>query len=146
MSNVSTVGIVGAGFMGTGIAESAAAAGKHVLLYEPAEEPLERSRDNLRVSVQRGISRGKISDEDAASLIDRITFTTRLGDLEAADALIEAISEDAELKARVFTQIDEALPDAQFPASNTSSIPIVANLVRVEPRGPVVPPEPEPLG
>lgn len=122
--SVATVGIVGAGFMGTGIAESAAAVGKHVVLYEPAEAQLERSRESLRVSVARGVSRGKLSDEDAAALIDRIAFTTRLGELEAADALIEAVSEDADLKAQVFRQIDEALTDARFLASNTSSIPI----------------------
>jgi 3-hydroxybutyryl-CoA dehydrogenase len=124
MSTVSTVGIVGAGFMGTGIAESAAAAGKHVFLYEPSEQPLERARGSLRTSVERAVSRGKLTDEDASSLFERVTFTTSLNDLEAADALIEAVSEDAEVKAAVFRQIDEALPNAQFLASNTSSIPI----------------------
>jgi 3-hydroxybutyryl-CoA dehydrogenase len=124
MSSVSTVGIVGAGFMGTGIAESAAAAGKQVLLYEPNERPLERSREHLRISVERALSRGKLSDEDASLLFERVTYTTRLEELEAADALIEAVSEDAQVKAEVFTRIDEALPEAQFLASNTSSIPI----------------------
>ena len=123
MSSVSTVGIIGGGFMGTGIAESAAAAGKQVLVYEPGEAALDHSRESLRISVQRALSRGKLSDGDAASLFDRVTYTTRLHDLAAADALIEAVSEDAELKASVFTEID-ALPDAQFIASNTSSIPI----------------------
>ena len=124
MSTVSSVGIIGAGLMGTGIAESTAAVGKRVFLYEPSEAPLERSQDNLRTSVERAVSRGKLSDDDASSLFDRVTFTTRLGDLETADALIEAVSEDAALKADVFREIDEAFPDAQFLASNTSSIPI----------------------
>src|SRR5579884_1906627 len=124
VSSVSTVGIIGAGFMGTGIAESAAVAGKQVLLYEPSEAPLELSRENLRTSVDHAVSRGKLTDEEAASLFDRVAYTTRLGDLRTADALIEAVSEDAELKARLFAQIDEALPNAQFIASNTSSIPI----------------------
>jgi len=124
MSSLSTVGIIGAGFMGTGIAESAAAAGKRVLLYEPAETPLERSREALRHSVDRAISRGKLSEEDAEALAERVTHTTRLEDLGAADALIEAVSEDAALKARVFAQVDEAFPEARFLASNTSSIPI----------------------
>jgi 3-hydroxybutyryl-CoA dehydrogenase len=123
MSSVSTVGIIGGGFMGTGIAESAAAAGKQVLVYEPAEAALDHSRESLRISVARAISRGKLTDAEAESLVDRVTWTTRLHDLSGADALIEAVSEDAELKASVFTEID-ALPDAQFIASNTSSIPI----------------------
>jgi 3-hydroxybutyryl-CoA dehydrogenase len=124
MSSVSTVGIVGAGFMGTGIAESAAAVGKQVFLYEPGEDALERSKDSLKVSVERAVTRGKLSDDDASALFDRVTYTTRLADLQAADALVEAVSEDATVKAEVFRQIDEALPDAQFLASNTSSIPI----------------------
>jgi 3-hydroxybutyryl-CoA dehydrogenase len=65
MSSVSTVGVVGAGFMGTGIAESSAAARKQVLLYEPDEPPLERSRVNLSSSVERAVSRGKLSEDDA---------------------------------------------------------------------------------
>jgi 3-hydroxybutyryl-CoA dehydrogenase len=124
MSSVSTVGIVGAGFMGTGIAESSAAAGKQVLLYEPVEDALERSRESLKVSVGRAVARGKLSDDEASGLVDRITYTTRLADLQPADALVEAVSEDATLKAEVFRQIDEELPQAQFLASNTSSIPI----------------------
>jgi 3-hydroxybutyryl-CoA dehydrogenase len=124
MSGVSTVGVVGAGFMGTGIAESSAAAGKQVLLYEPDEAPLEHSRENLRSSVERAVSRGKLSEDDAAALIDRVNYTSHLDDLGAADAVIEAVSEDARVKAQVFAAIDETLPDAQFLASNTSSIPI----------------------
>jgi 3-hydroxybutyryl-CoA dehydrogenase len=122
--SVSTVGIVGAGFMGTGIAESAAAVGKQVLLYEPDPAPLERSRERLGTSVDRAVARGKLSEEEAGALIDRVTHTTRFEDLGAADALIEAVSEDAALKARVFDQVDEAFPEARFLASNTSSIPI----------------------
>jgi len=123
MSSVSTVGIIGGGFMGTGIAESAAAAGKQVLVYEPLEAPLDRSRASLRTSVERALVRGKLTDDEAESLFERVTYTTRLNDLSVADALIEAVSEDERLKASVFSEIDE-LPEAQFIASNTSSIPI----------------------
>jgi 3-hydroxybutyryl-CoA dehydrogenase len=122
--SISVVGVVGGGFMGSGIAESSAVAGKHVLVYEPEEGPLERSRVSVRRSVERAVSRGKIAEEEAESVIDRIVYTTRLADLEGADAVIEAVSEDARIKAEVFAHMDEALPDAQFLASNTSSIPI----------------------
>jgi 3-hydroxybutyryl-CoA dehydrogenase len=110
--------------MGTGIAESSAAAGKQVFVYEPDEVPLGRSRESLRSSVDRAVSRGKLSEDDAAALIDRVTYTAQLDDLHAADAVIEAVSEDAVVKAQVFAAIDAALPDVQFLASNTSSIPI----------------------
>jgi 3-hydroxybutyryl-CoA dehydrogenase len=122
--SISVLGVVGAGFMGSGIAESAAAAGKHVLVYEPDEAPLERSRGSLRTSVGRAVSRGKLPDDEAGALIDRIVHTTRFEDLQGADAVIEAISEDAKLKAEVFGRLDQQLPDVQFLASNTSSIPI----------------------
>jgi 3-hydroxybutyryl-CoA dehydrogenase len=122
--SISVVGIVGGGFMGSGIAESSAVAGKHVLVYEPDAAPLERSKTNLQSSVERAVSRGKIAEEDAEAVIDRVVYTTRLEDLNTADAVIEAVSEDARLKADVFRRIDQVLPDAQFLASNTSSIPI----------------------
>ena len=122
--SVSVIGIVGAGFMGSGIAESSAVVGKHVLLYEPEEGPLERSRGQIAESVQRAVSRGKLTEEDARAAIDRIVYTTRFADLTGADALIEAVSEDARVKAEVFARLDEELPDAQFLASNTSSIPV----------------------
>ncbi len=122
--SISVVGIVGAGFMGSGIAESSAVAGKHVLAYEPDEPPLERSRAQIADSLQRAVSRGKVSDEDASGAIDRIVYTTHFGDLAGADVVIEAVTEDAGVKGDVFTRMDEELPDAQFLASNTSSIPI----------------------
>jgi 3-hydroxybutyryl-CoA dehydrogenase len=121
---ISVVGIVGAGFMGSGIAESSAAAGKHVLLYEPQEPPLERSRRHIAESVGRAVSRGKVTEEAASGLLDRIVYTTRFEDLASADALVEAVSEDAAVKAEVFGRLDDELPEAQFLASNTSSIPI----------------------
>jgi 3-hydroxybutyryl-CoA dehydrogenase len=123
---ISVVGIVGAGFMGSGIAESSAVVGKHVLLYEPVQAPLERSRLQVGDSLQRATSRGKLTDEEAAAAIDRIVHTTRFEDLSGADAVIEAVSEDATIKAEVFARMDEELRDAQFLASNTSSIPIAA--------------------
>jgi 3-hydroxybutyryl-CoA dehydrogenase len=122
--SVSVVGIVGAGFMGSGIAESAAAAGKHAVVYEPDETPLERSRAQVAVSVGRAVSRGKLSRKEADAVVDRIVYTTRVSDLSGADAVIEAVTEEAVIKGQVFELLDAQLPDAQFLASNTSSIPI----------------------
>ncbi len=122
--SASVIGVVGAGFMGTGIAESVAVAGKHALLYEPSEEPLARSRDQLRASIARAEARGKLTAEESAAVSDRVIYTTRLEDLKGADAVIEAVTEDARVKGELFATLDEQLPDAQFLASNTSSIPI----------------------
>ncbi|HEY1508808.1 MAG TPA: 3-hydroxybutyryl-CoA dehydrogenase [Solirubrobacteraceae bacterium] len=118
------VGVVGAGFMGSGIAESTARAGVPVALYEPEARPLERSRERVDASLERAVSRGKLTDEDAAALRDRITWTSDLEALGGSDVVIEAIVEDPRVKGEVFREIDRWLaPDALL-VSNTSSIPI----------------------
>jgi 3-hydroxybutyryl-CoA dehydrogenase len=121
---VEVIGVVGAGFMGSGIAESAARAGVGVHVYEPQDAALTRSDERIAQSVRRAVSRGKMSDEDATALRDRIAFTTSLEDLGPAQVVVEAIVEDPTVKGQVFRTLDDALPDARFLASNTSSIPI----------------------
>jgi 3-hydroxybutyryl-CoA dehydrogenase len=110
--------------MGSGIAESAAAAGVEVTLYEPEQGPLQRSAGRLRESVERAVSRSKLSREDADALVGRIAHTSSLDDLGGVDAVIEAVFEDPQVKAEIFRELDARLPDVQFMASNTSSIPI----------------------
>jgi 3-hydroxybutyryl-CoA dehydrogenase len=122
--SISRIGVVGAGFMGSGIAESAAAAGVDVTVHEPDQAPLDRSRTQLETSVQRAISRGKLTAEDAERLLERITYSTSFEDLDGVDGVIEAVVEDPRVKGTLFARLDEQLPDAQFLASNTSSIPI----------------------
>ena len=123
-ASVSRVGVVGAGFMGSGIAESAASAGIDVTVFEPEAAPLKRSRERLTVSVERALSRGKLTAEDAERLTGRIAFTSDFDDLEGVDAVLEAVTEDPRVKGKLFQRLDEALPEARFLASNTSSIPI----------------------
>jgi 3-hydroxybutyryl-CoA dehydrogenase len=121
---ISRLAVVGAGFMGSGIAEAAASAGIDVTVFEPEPAPLERSRARLTQSVSRAVSRAKVSRDDADALIDRIAYTTELGDLAGVDAVVEAVTEDPRVKGKLFQQLDQQLPDARFLASNTSSIPI----------------------
>lgn len=118
------VGVVGAGFMGSGIAESAARAGFKVHLFEPTHEPLERSRRKIEKSISQGVQGGKLSDDEASAMLERIDSTTSLSDLEGVDVVIEAATEDADVKASIFADVDAALPAASLIASNTSSIPI----------------------
>src|SRR6201992_2686843 len=122
--DVSVVGVVGAGFMGSGIAESASASGKRVLLFEPSEAPLEHSRRMLAAALERAVPRERITREDADAQAGRITYTMRLQDLAEAQAVVEAITEDARAKGELFKLLDAELPEARFLASNTSSIPI----------------------
>jgi 3-hydroxybutyryl-CoA dehydrogenase len=121
---ISVIAVVGAGFMGTGIAESAAAAGKEIIVFEPEEGPLARSRAQLERSTATAVSRRKLDEEEAARLLGRVRYTTKIGDLAAAEAVVEAIVEDAAVKGELFERIDAQLPDLRFLASNTSSIPI----------------------
>src|SRR4051794_36935770 len=118
------VGVVGAGFMGTGIAESAARAGFDVVIYEPEQAALDRSRQRIEASVARAVSGGKLTAEDAAALTGRIEQTTALADLGDAQVVVEAVFEDPAIKGPIFQQLDELLPPEAILASNTSSIPI----------------------
>jgi 3-hydroxybutyryl-CoA dehydrogenase len=121
---VESVGIVGAGFMGSGIAESVARAGIGVVLQEPSAEPLAQSRTRIEISVSRAVAAGKVTQTDADALLGRISWTTDLGELAGADLVIEAIVEDPQAKGRLFAKLDALLPDQTMLASNTSSIPI----------------------
>jgi 3-hydroxybutyryl-CoA dehydrogenase len=110
--------------MGSGIAESASAAGVDVTVYEPQQAPLDRSRERLEQSLTRAVERGKLTDEEAFELTGRVSYTTALEDLRGADAVVEAVFEDPKVKGEIFKELDLLLTDAQFLASNTSSIPI----------------------
>jgi 3-hydroxybutyryl-CoA dehydrogenase len=124
MSEITAIGVVGAGFMGSGIAESAAAAGVSAVVYEPSAPPLKRSRTALDASVARAVSRGKFSAGEAEALIGRVDYTSELEQLSEVDAVIEAVTEDPRVKGKLFAELDQRLPEARFLASNTSSIPI----------------------
>lgn len=124
MSEITSLGVVGGGFMGSGIAESAARAGLEVVIHEPEAAPLERSRERIEASVARAVRGGKLTQEEGAAMLDRITWSTTLEDLSGVDAVVEAIIEDAKAKGSLFQKLDVLLPDAVFLASNTSSIPI----------------------
>ena len=122
--SVRKLGIVGAGFMGSGIAESAAVAGIEVVLHEPDDDPLELSRDRIARSVARAVERGKLSEDEAAAASERISWSTELEALAEAELVIEAIVEEQEAKVEVFGRLDRTLPEETIIASNTSSIPI----------------------
>ena len=121
---IAQVGIVGAGFMGSGIAESAARAGVDVTLYEPEQDPLDRSKGRIEQSVARALKGGKLTDADAAQLMDRVAWTTSLDDLGGCDLVVEAVIEDSRVKGQVFQRLDALASDDTILASNTSSIPI----------------------
>jgi 3-hydroxybutyryl-CoA dehydrogenase len=123
---VTTLGVAGAGFMGSGIAETAARAGVRVTLYEPRERALAQSRERIDQSVARAVRSGKLSPAQGVQLVERIVWTTALGDLAESDVVIEAVVEELDVKRELFAQLDAIAPGARMLASNTSSIPIAS--------------------
>jgi 3-hydroxybutyryl-CoA dehydrogenase len=119
------VGIVGGGLMGSGIAEVCARAGVDTTVVEADEERAEHARASIERSLDRALKAGRLETEGREDALGRLAFTTRLEDVEGADAAIEAIVEDENAKRQVFLELDRILPDARFLASNTSSVPIM---------------------
>jgi 3-hydroxybutyryl-CoA dehydrogenase len=123
---IERVGVIGAGQMGSGIAEVSAKAGAQVAVYEPTEELVTAGRNRVTGSLERATSKGKLSEADRDAALSRLTFTTDLADLADRQLVIEAVVEDEAVKGKIFAQLDELItdPDAVL-ASNTSSIPIM---------------------
>ncbi|HEX2410569.1 MAG TPA: 3-hydroxybutyryl-CoA dehydrogenase [Solirubrobacteraceae bacterium] len=119
------VGVIGGGLMGSGIAEVCARSGVDVTVVEVDPSRAEKSRAAIEKSLDRGMRSGKVSEEDRGAALERLAFATSLDDVEGSDAAIEAIVEDEQLKRELFMRLDKLLPDAQFLASNTSSVPIM---------------------
>lgn len=119
-----TVGIVGAGLMGSGIAESVAREGLRVIAYEPEAEPLRRSRERIATSLDKAVARGKLDAAAAATALTRIVWTTDLDDLVGCELVVEAVTEDVAVKTGVFRELDALLAPDVLLGSNTSSIPI----------------------
>lgn len=123
-ADIITVGVVGLGTMGAGIAEVFARAGLTVIGVEGTPELAERGASILRASTDRAVKRGKLDEAAQQALLDRVTVTTDYADLAAADLVVEAVPEIMQLKHEVFGRLDEVVrPDAVL-ASNTSSLSI----------------------
>ena len=120
------VGVVGCGQMGAGIAEVCARAGMDVVVREVDAASAERGRDRLLGSFDKAVARGKMTEEERDATIDRLSFTTDLGDMADRRMVIEAVLEDEALKTDVFRTLDQVVEaDDAILASNTSSIPIM---------------------
>ena len=133
-----TVGVVGLGTMGAGIAEVLARNGIRVYGVELDPAALNRGRAHVAHSTRRAVSKGKLSPEDAAALLDRITFTTELADLSGADLVIEAIPERLELKRGLFQKLDTICAADTVFATNTSSLSVTEISVATSRPGRVV--------
>jgi 3-hydroxybutyryl-CoA dehydrogenase len=111
--------------MGSGIAEVCARSGVDVTVVEVDDGRAARARAAIEKSLARGVRSGKLSEEDRTHALERVAVTSTFEDIEGADAAIEAVVENEALKGEVFRRLDALLPDAEFLASNTSSVPIM---------------------
>jgi len=119
------VGVVGGGLMGSGIAQSAAQAGYHVLLAEVNQELLEKGMQRVHGAWQMLTGKGKITTDQAAEYKERIHGTLRLEDFSDRDLVIEAVIENLDEKRKLFKTLDGIVPAGNIIASNTSSLPIM---------------------
>lgn len=126
MSDITKVGVIGAGLMGSGIAEVCARAGLDVVVREVSEAAAVAGRARIEKSLDRGVAAGKLTVADRDSALGCLTYTTSLADLADRDLVIEAATENPQIKAALFAELDAAVkrPDAIL-ATNTSSIPVI---------------------
>jgi 3-hydroxybutyryl-CoA dehydrogenase len=121
---IKTIGVVGAGTMGNGIAQVFAQAGFSVQLVDIAQPILERARASIEKSLGKFVEKGKVTAADRESALGRLSMTTSLNLLIEADYIIEAIAEELEAKRALFTSLDALSKPEAILASNTSSISI----------------------
>jgi len=121
-----TVGVVGAGLMGSGIAEQAAKSGFQVVMREVNDQALAAGHKRIANSMGRALERGKMTEQDRDTVLSRITGTTDLEDLRDCDLVIEAIIENLDLKKELFSSLDRITRPEVILASNTSSVSITA--------------------
>ena len=125
-STIDRIGVVGAGLMGSGIAEVCARAGLDVMVREVDAEACERGRSRIVGSLDRGVRSGKLAEADRDAAIARLAFTTDFAELADRQLVVEAVIEDEALKTDVFRELDRHVSDpSAILASNTSSIPIM---------------------
>jgi 3-hydroxybutyryl-CoA dehydrogenase len=121
---VKVFGVVGAGQMGNGIAQVAAASGLQVIMNDVKQEFVDRGLKTIGKNLDRSVSKGKMSEEEKAAILGRIKGSTSLSDFKDADFVVEAAIEALEIKKTIFQSLDEIVPVGKVLASNTSSISI----------------------
>jgi len=121
---IKTFGVIGAGQMGGGIAQVAAASGLDVIMSDINEECTTKGMTVIEKNLNRSVDKGKLEADQAQAILSRLRTTTDISDMAGADYVVEAAVEMEDLKFNIFRQLDEACPDHVILATNTSSIPI----------------------
>jgi 3-hydroxybutyryl-CoA dehydrogenase len=130
--SIETIGVVGAGQMGSGIAHAAALAGYKVLLYDISAEQIEKGIATVSGNMARSVSHGKLEEKDRQAGMARITGAAKMEDLAGADLVIEAATEDETVKRKIYQQLCPVLNPEAILATNTSSISITRLAARTD--------------
>lgn len=121
---IQKVMVIGAGQMGSGIAQVCAMSGYEVLLHDLKDEYVEKGLGTIAKNLSRQVEKGKMESEEKDAILSRLTSSTDLKNAAAVDLVIEAAVENMEIKTRIFAELDEITPRHVILASNTSSLPI----------------------
>lgn len=121
---IKTVGVVGCGLMGSGIAQVAAQAGCEVVVREANEELLDKGLARIKKFLDGGVEKGKMTEDERDAVLSRISGVTELDDLAECDLVIEAVTENLKVKEEIFGALDRVLAPHAILASNTSSLSI----------------------
>jgi 3-hydroxybutyryl-CoA dehydrogenase len=124
-ADIRTVGVVGCGLMGSGIAEVCARSGYTTIVREVNEELLARGLERVAASMDTAVKRAKLAAEEREAARARLRGTTSLDDFASCDLVIEAATENPKIKKETFAELDRVCPPHAMLASNTSSIPII---------------------
>jgi 3-hydroxybutyryl-CoA dehydrogenase len=124
MAEIQTVGVLGGGLMGSGIAQVAAQAGFDTRVREISDALCERARVGIEKQLVRAVEKGKLGQSDRDAAMRQLRFTTEMEALRDCDIVIEAVTEDLEVKNALWRQLDALCPPETIFASNTSSLTI----------------------
>jgi 3-hydroxybutyryl-CoA dehydrogenase len=124
MSDIKTIGVAGCGTMGSGIAIVAARAGFRTIVYDTRQDALDRARKQTEGFFAKSVQRGKLTEQEVASIMNNMVGTTELGGLAECDLVIDAVFEDLRVKHDLFGKLNEVCPQHTIFASNTSTLSI----------------------
>ncbi|MBI4483586.1 MAG: 3-hydroxybutyryl-CoA dehydrogenase [Acidobacteria bacterium] len=129
---IKKVGVVGCGLMGSGIAQVSASFGYDTVVREVSQELLQKGLESIRNSLEKFLQKGKVTEADRAATLNRLQGTTRLEDLAGCDLVIEAVTENLEVKKETYVRLDPLCDRETIFASNTSSLSITEMMMTTQ--------------
>ncbi|HLR69825.1 MAG TPA: 3-hydroxybutyryl-CoA dehydrogenase [Pseudogracilibacillus sp.] len=121
---IQNITVIGAGQMGSGIAQVCAQSGYNVLLQDVNEEALGKGMDSIQKQLTRSVDKGRISEAEKEDTLNKLSSSIDIGDVYEADLVIEAVIENLDVKKELFQQLDSIVPSHTILATNTSSLPV----------------------